>query len=284
MAPFEDAVAVVDVLRGQPWLEDDALLQVVQAGGRGQLVEDRPAVGGKQPVPVVVRAEIGRVDQDVEGLAAGRGDVRLGPRPGRRRSRSGRRPARPGGRWRRTPRAGRGRRRSCGAAGGRSAGRGRGRARRPSRPARTAAAARSAGRPGRRAVRDGSAPSRRSRRPRPARSRSPSSVSTPATAPCRPSSDAAGRRRRSAARRRASSARPISASGTARVPPRGYQTPSPVCMCGDPAQHGRRSVGRRADVLREVVEHLGDARLGHVRPHGRHRLCSRPHAAARRPA
>ena len=58
-----------------------------------------------------------------------------------------------------------------------------------------------------------------------------------------------------------SSASFTSASGTARVPPRGYQMPSLRLHVGDAAQHRRRLLGARADVLREVVEHLGDARV-----------------------
>ena len=36
----------------------------------------------------------------------------------------------------------------------------------------------------------------------------------------------------------------------------------------DAAEHGGRTVGRRADVLREVVDHLRDARVGRERAHG----------------
>ena len=116
----------------------------------------------------------------------------------------------------------------------------------------------------RRAARGGSAPSRRSRRRPPAR---------PA------------RRRRSRPRRR----RPAASSSIERTAGPGPELDAQLAgqarqrlghgagaaaripdalaglHVGDPAEHGRRGVGGRADVLREVVEHLRHARLGHVR-------------------
>ena len=48
------------------------------------------------------------------------------------------------------------------------------------------------------------------------------------------------------------------------VPPRGYQTPSAVCMWAMPQRTAGERSGDGADVLGEVVEHLGDPRVGHV--------------------
>ena len=61
----------MDVLRGEGGLEDDAVFDVGEAGGALELVEDDLAVGGEHLRPVVVRAEVGGVDEDVEGFAAG---------------------------------------------------------------------------------------------------------------------------------------------------------------------------------------------------------------------
>ena len=74
----EHAVAVVDVLRGQPALDLIRLLDVVEPRGGLELLEDRLAVAGIEGLPVVMGPQVGRVHQDVEGLAAGRGDLRLG--------------------------------------------------------------------------------------------------------------------------------------------------------------------------------------------------------------
>ena len=62
----------------QPALDLDPLFDVVQPGRRLELVEDRLAIARVDGLPVVVGPQVGRVDQDVEGLAAGRGDLGLG--------------------------------------------------------------------------------------------------------------------------------------------------------------------------------------------------------------
>ena len=74
----EHAVAVVDVLRRQGPLEHDPALEVGQARGARELVEDHPSVAGQHRVPVVVRPQVGRVDEDVERFAAGRRHTGLG--------------------------------------------------------------------------------------------------------------------------------------------------------------------------------------------------------------
>ena len=74
----EHAVAVVDVLGRQGPLEDDAVFEVGHAGGAFELVEDGLTVGAEELAvagPVLPGAEVGRVDQDVERLAAGRGHL-----------------------------------------------------------------------------------------------------------------------------------------------------------------------------------------------------------------
>ena len=130
-------VALVDVLRRQRALDHDALLDVLQAGGALELVEDHLAVGGEHPRPVLAGAQMRRVDQHVERLAALRAPP-TGRCPRARRGRRwGRGRGRPSCRWRRTPPPRRGRRRSRGGRGGRSACSARDRARRRSRPARS---------------------------------------------------------------------------------------------------------------------------------------------------
>ena len=74
----EHAVAVVDVLRRQGPLEHDAVLEVGHARRALELVEDHPPVVRQHGVPVVVRPQVRRVDEDVERLAAGRRDAGLG--------------------------------------------------------------------------------------------------------------------------------------------------------------------------------------------------------------
>ena len=53
-------------------------------------------------------------------------------------------------------------------------------------------------------------------------------------------------------------------SGTARVPPIGYQMPSSICMWPIEKQDGGRGIGRGADVLDEVVEHLRGVGVGNL--------------------
>ena len=84
----EHLVAVVDVLRREMALDDDALLDVAHAGRALELVEDRLPIGREHLRPVVMRAKIRRVDENVERLAALRRDARIGR--GRRREIAGR--------------------------------------------------------------------------------------------------------------------------------------------------------------------------------------------------
>ena len=51
---------------------------------------------------------------------------------------------------------------------------------------------------------------------------------------------------------------------TARVPPIGYQTPSVGLHVRDRAEHRRRAIGRGADILAEMVEHLRQAGVRHM--------------------
>lgn len=74
----QDVVAGVDVLGGEGGFEDDSVFQVFQAGGFRELFQDGAAVGGKHGLPVVVRAQVGGVDEDVEGLAARGGHGGIG--------------------------------------------------------------------------------------------------------------------------------------------------------------------------------------------------------------
>ena len=60
-------------------------------------------------------------------------------------------------------------------------------------------------------------------------------------------------------RRAESPASLASASATARVPPSDTRSPSAACMCAIGAQHRRRAIGVGADILREMIEHLGEA-------------------------
>ena len=46
---------------------------------------------------------------------------------------------------------------------------------------------------------------------------------------------------------------------------------------GDATEHRRRGVGRTADILREMIEHLGRPLVGHERPHGACHAAARPH-------
>src|SRR5271166_6178591 len=74
----EHAIAVVYVLRGKPALDLDPHLDVIEPGGRLELLEDGLAIAGIERFPVMMRPEIWGVDQHVEGLAAGRCDIGLG--------------------------------------------------------------------------------------------------------------------------------------------------------------------------------------------------------------
>ena len=165
-------------------------------------------------------------------------------------------------------------------------GRGRGRARRPSRPARSLR---------RRPKRRPAAPPTSSRW---VRTRvhvgddrgaggtvSPASVSTPATRPASSSDDRGGRRCPVADSTPSSLGQRLPAPRARRAcrPWDTRRRPS-VCMWAMPQSTAGERVGRRADVLREVVEHLRDAR---VRAHGCgpcRRRCGPCAARARRAA
>jgi len=73
----EHAIAVVYVLGGKPALDLDSHLDVIEPGGRLELLEDGLTVAGIERFPVMMRPEIRSVDQHVERLAAGRCDIGL---------------------------------------------------------------------------------------------------------------------------------------------------------------------------------------------------------------
>src|SRR5581483_5402179 len=76
---IQDAVALMDVSRCQPALDDNTIDDVRQSTRATQLFEDRLAIGWEQAIPVVMRTEVRRVDQHVEGLSSRESDTRLGP-------------------------------------------------------------------------------------------------------------------------------------------------------------------------------------------------------------
>ncbi len=73
----QHVIAFVDVLRRQRALHHDALLDVGHPSGALELLDDRAAVARQHFAPVVMRAQIGRVHQDIERLAAPRRHARL---------------------------------------------------------------------------------------------------------------------------------------------------------------------------------------------------------------
>ena len=81
----EHVVAVVDVLRRERALEDDARFDVRHSAGALELFQNDAPILGQHLFPIVMRAQIGRVDEHVERFAAGRRGAGLGAR--RRRAR-----------------------------------------------------------------------------------------------------------------------------------------------------------------------------------------------------
>ena len=52
------------------------------------------------------------------------------------------------------------------------------------------------------------------------------------------------------------------------MPPFGYHIPSLVCMCAIRAKDSRGVVGRRADILSKMVDHLSDPRFRDIGSNG----------------
>ena len=67
----QDMIAVVDVLRCERPLENDALLDVRHVAGALEFFKDDFAIGRQHFLPIVMRPQIRRVHQDVKRLAAG---------------------------------------------------------------------------------------------------------------------------------------------------------------------------------------------------------------------
>ena len=204
------------------------------------------------------------MDQHVKGLAPRRARCPARYRPGRRRSRSGRGRVRPADRWPRTPPAGRVRRRSCGAAGDRSV---------------VQPEVEHHARAGRFVLRRRFEPSAAGLPP--SRSRCVRTLSAlETTASSGIDSPVLGfdpRTRPSRSVRIARTALRCSGEldsqfpgepGQGTRPRRGASSriPDPLAglHVGNAAQHRGREVGRRPDVLGEVIEHLGDPGIGHV--------------------
>src|SRR5688572_1299622 len=67
----EHMVTIVDVLRRERALEDDALLDVWHLAGALELVEDHLAICREHSLPVVMWTQVRRVDEHVERFAIG---------------------------------------------------------------------------------------------------------------------------------------------------------------------------------------------------------------------
>ncbi len=79
---IQDAVAVVNIDGGQPSLKANMLLQVGQSSRTTKLFEDDLAIVGEKAIPVVMRTEEGRVDENIQGFATWGSNTRLGPSGG----------------------------------------------------------------------------------------------------------------------------------------------------------------------------------------------------------
>ncbi len=75
---IQDAIAIVDIRRGQPALDANMVGDIGQTSRDSQLLENRLAVVGEQAIPVMMRAEVWHVDEHIQGLAFRRRDAGFG--------------------------------------------------------------------------------------------------------------------------------------------------------------------------------------------------------------
>ena len=63
--PIQHAVTIVNIIRRERALEDDALLNILKARSALQLVQNHLAIGGEHLRPVMLRAQKGRVHEHI---------------------------------------------------------------------------------------------------------------------------------------------------------------------------------------------------------------------------
>src|SRR5437763_17065370 len=67
---IQHAVTIVNILRRQSFFGYDLLFDVFEARCRAELVENYTPIPGKHFLPVVVRPQVRRVNQDIQRFAA----------------------------------------------------------------------------------------------------------------------------------------------------------------------------------------------------------------------
>src|SRR5690606_28775091 len=76
---LQNAIPLMNVLRRECRFKEDSLLDVLHSGTSLKFLDNRVPVGGQELVPVVMRSEVRRVYEHIQGFSTGGRHSRVSP-------------------------------------------------------------------------------------------------------------------------------------------------------------------------------------------------------------